>query len=177
MKEKDERFNNRLLKGISALATCLDSPGIIDPVDADDVLKDLEQVRGEAKGRSKGLLYSIGIVNGELKQNIETFIHGYDSFREDVVAHNQELLAGMAEDVGGVINPVEGRDLDRHQLSAIAYDIRSRLVIAGAGTGKTTTIIGLVKHLLTTGAAQPEEILLLSNKAGRRIQRSHSFRN
>lgn len=67
-----------------------------------------------------------------------------------------------AVEVGESINPVEGYDLDSQQLQSIAFDIRSRLVIAGAGTGKTTTIVGLVKHLLKARLARPEEILLLS---------------
>jgi DNA helicase-4 len=65
-------------------------------------------------------------------------------------------------EVGERINPVEGRNLDKQQLTAIAYNVRSRLVIAGAGTGKTTTIVGFVKELLSSSAAKPEEILLLS---------------
>ena len=36
------------------------------------------------------------------------------------------------------------------------------LITGGAGTGKTTTIVGFVKYLLKSGKALPEEILALS---------------
>ncbi|WII08984.1 UvrD-helicase domain-containing protein [Methanomassiliicoccales archaeon LGM-DZ1] len=76
--------------------------------------------------------------------------------------HNETLGKAEASEVGRIINPVEGRDLDEQQLQAIATDVRSRLVVAGAGTGKTTVIVGLVKYLLAAGKARPEEILALS---------------
>lgn len=41
-------------------------------------------------------------------------------------------------------------------------DVKNRLVIAGAGTGKTTTIVGLVKYLILFKKINPEDILLLS---------------
>ncbi len=162
MKEKDGKFNNRLMEGLSELSSLLDTSELIDPYDSAKVLEGLKQLRGDAKGRSKKITYAIGLVNHELKENIEAFISKYDSFREECRRHNQELLPGRAAEAGTLINPVEGRNLDPQQLSAIAFDIRSRLIIAGAGTGKTTTIIGLVKYLLKTERAKPEEILLLS---------------
>ncbi|TQS83069.1 MAG: hypothetical protein A3Q59_02815 [Methanomethylophilus alvi] len=76
--------------------------------------------------------------------------------------HNETLGKEKGAEAGRIINPVEGRDLDERQLQAIATDVRSRLVVAGAGTGKTTVIVGLVKYLLATGRARPEEILALS---------------
>ena len=162
MKDKDERFNKRLLEGIALMSSVLDVADFIDPVKLTDILQELKPLRGDAKSRSHNILYKMGIVNSELKDNLEAFSNKYDSFRNDATEHNKELLSRKSVEVGDLINPVEGRDLDRQQLSSIAFDIRSRLVIAGAGTGKTTTIIGLVKYLLKTGLAHPEEILLLS---------------
>lgn len=43
---------------------------------------------------------------------------------------------------------VEGYKLDEQQLACIENDTLSTLVVAGAGTGKTTTIIGKVKWIL-----------------------------
>ncbi|WP_239512595.1 UvrD-helicase domain-containing protein [Bifidobacterium avesanii] len=60
------------------------------------------------------------------------------------------------------IGPVEGHDLSDEQLAPIVGAGRSTLVLAGAGTGKTTTINGHVAWLLATGRAKPEEILVLS---------------
>lgn len=58
--------------------------------------------------------------------------------------------------------PVEGKTLDNQQIDCIIDDNRNALVIAGAGSGKTTTIIGKVKYLLHTNKCKSDEILLLS---------------
>lgn len=162
MKEKDKRFNKRLIDGSSRLSSFLDSDSFLDPVDSVQVAEELKSLMGDAKDRSRSILYRLGLVNHELKDNLQAFASKYDSFGNDVECHNDDILSLKTKEAGEIVNPVEGRDLDEQQLSAIAFDIKSRLVIAGAGTGKTTTIIGLVKYLLKTGSAEPEEILLLS---------------
>ena len=43
---------------------------------------------------------------------------------------------------------VEGYSLDHQQITSIENDTQNTLVIAGAGTGKTTTIIGKIKWIL-----------------------------
>jgi len=48
------------------------------------------------------------------------------------------------------------------QREAILHDEENALVVAGAGTGKTSTIVGKVGYLLNAGFARPEEILLLA---------------
>ena len=43
---------------------------------------------------------------------------------------------------------IEGYSLDRQQIESIENDSQNTLVVAGAGTGKTTTIIGKIKWIL-----------------------------
>lgn len=52
--------------------------------------------------------------------------------------------------------------LSADQIEAIIRDEDNNLVIAGAGTGKTTTISGKVAYLLEKGIARPEELLIIS---------------
>jgi DNA helicase-2/ATP-dependent DNA helicase PcrA len=56
--------------------------------------------------------------------------------------------------------------LNEEQLSAATAPTGQNLIIASAGTGKTSTIVGRIGHLLNNGV-KPEEILLLTftNKA------------
>lgn len=51
--------------------------------------------------------------------------------------------------------------LNKQQLSAATYSGKHLLVLAGAGTGKTKTIIARVVHLISTGI-QPNRIKILS---------------
>ncbi|MEA3370827.1 MAG: ATP-dependent helicase, partial [Campylobacterota bacterium] len=56
--------------------------------------------------------------------------------------------------------------LNKEQYAAATSDDRENLIIASAGTGKTSTIVGRIGHLLNAGV-KPQEILLLTftNKA------------
>jgi len=56
--------------------------------------------------------------------------------------------------------------LNKEQLSAATAPMGNNLIIASAGTGKTSTIVGRIGHLLHNGA-EPSKILLLTftNKA------------
>ncbi len=54
------------------------------------------------------------------------------------------------------------KNLNKAQESAITHGNGPLLIIAGAGTGKTTVITERVKHLITTEMAKPSEILALT---------------
>jgi DNA helicase-4 len=57
---------------------------------------------------------------------------------------------------------IEGRKLDQQQRTAIITDEDNNIVIAGAGSGKTTTIVGKVAYIIDKYKVSPEEILLIS---------------
>ncbi|MCL2085858.1 UvrD-helicase domain-containing protein, partial [Candidatus Saccharibacteria bacterium] len=77
--------------------------------------------------------------------------------REREAAIRAKLL-----DAYKTIGDVEGWKLDAQQMECITKEARSHLVIAGAGTGKTTTIVGKIKYMLRKGTLRPENILVLS---------------
>ena len=52
-------------------------------------------------------------------------------------------------------------NLNKQQLAAATYNGKHLLVLAGAGTGKTRTIIARALHLISTGV-QPSRIKILS---------------
>ena len=57
---------------------------------------------------------------------------------------------------------VENHPLDMEQRKSIYNPARFNLIVAGAGSGKTTTILGKILYLLQSGFASPSEILVLS---------------
>ncbi|MDR0509007.1 MAG: UvrD-helicase domain-containing protein [Candidatus Methanoplasma sp.] len=62
----------------------------------------------------------------------------------------------------GLIGTVGGNRLDRQQMAAIIDDSATELVVAGAGTGKTTTLVGKVKYLVNVKNIPLEKILVIS---------------
>ncbi|MCQ2071116.1 MAG: UvrD-helicase domain-containing protein, partial [archaeon] len=162
IREKDGNLHDRLKEGIVRLSGILSSPCLIEPEHVDNILKAESQLRQDAERRSRKPLYAIGLVDRRLKDDVGTYLGICTSFPEDVVRHNEMIAGRSAIEIGKTINPVEGRDLDLQQLTSIAMDVHTRLVLAGAGTGKTTTVVGLVKYLLASGKASPDDILALS---------------
>lgn len=162
MNEKDRRLNDRVVKATSELYSRLQGRDFIDPSDFESIVEEYRQLNRDVHRRTGTFLSALGLINRQLKANIDSFSRIYEAYPERLVKHNEDLARSKSAEVGRRINPIEGYDLDEQQLTAISYDVRSRLVIAGAGTGKTTTIVGLVKDLLNSGKALPEEILALS---------------
>ena len=53
-------------------------------------------------------------------------------------------------------------DLNPAQVEAVTHDQGPLLIVAGAGTGKTTVLTRRIAHLIATRRARPEEILALT---------------
>ena len=84
------------------------------------------------------------------------------SMSQKIRLHNENIINKRVLKAYSLIGNVEGRKLDRQQMTCIVKDAHNHLVIAGAGTGKTTTVVGKIKYLLKTGKYQPQDILVLS---------------
>jgi len=85
-----------------------------------------------------------------------------NSLLQQILQHNEQAAHMRVKDAYALIGDVEGRKLDQQQMVCIVKEAHNHLVIAGAGTGKTTTIVGKIKYLLKTGKCLPEDILVLS---------------
>ena len=84
------------------------------------------------------------------------------NLQNDVDQHNSLVARNRIHKARNLIGNVEGRILDDQQMSCVVHESHNQLIIAGAGTGKTTTIIGRIKYLLKTERCNPDEILVLS---------------
>ncbi|MGE0971095.1 DNA helicase IV [Klebsiella sp. WOUb02] len=78
------------------------------------------------------------------------------------VAHNQAFTASMLEQYGAFFAGVESSPLNPAQARAVVNGEHSLLVLAGAGSGKTSVLVARAGWLLTRGEAAAEQILLLA---------------
>ncbi|MCH7640799.1 ATP-dependent helicase [Patescibacteria group bacterium] len=71
-----------------------------------------------------------------------------------------------------VKEPVDFKKLNKEQLAAVKHRKGPLLIIAGAGTGKTTVITERIKYLIAKGKTKPSEILALTftEKAAREME-------
>ena len=81
-------------------------------------------------------------------------------FREerngDYKARELERCDALLSDIDG------GKSLDPQQRDAVVTDEYSNLVIAGAGSGKTSVVVGKVKYLVNRWGVDPSDILVTS---------------
>lgn len=85
----------------------------------------------------------------------------------DVDKYNDEILTRQYQENKEYFDNIyKGIDdnikLDEEQSKAILADEKYSLIIAGAGTGKTTTMASKVKYLVEKKNIQPERILVMS---------------
>ncbi len=104
---------------------------------------------------------SIGLSNEMIQK-----LHEYQDIERNIQnkreIYNKEFVSAEKMKYQELFNTIEDYPLDQQQISVILHDEDNTLVIAGAGTGKTTTIIGKVEYLVNKGLADTNEILVLA---------------
>lgn len=95
------------------------------------------------------------------KNKIERkFIHRYKHLNKFINKHNKKYINTNIN--LEIFNNINGHILDKNQKTAILTDEINNLIIAGAGSGKTLTIVGKIKYLIEIKKIKPEEILCIS---------------
>ncbi|MEG1113285.1 MAG: UvrD-helicase domain-containing protein, partial [Hafnia sp.] len=84
---------------------------------------------------------------------------------------NERVVPQLVSSYQTFFDNIESQPLSSPQRKACVTNEDHTLVVAGAGTGKTSTLIGKAGYLLKAGLAQPENILMLAfgNKAAREM--------
>lgn len=98
-----------------------------------------------------------GVIRGKAD-----FLDRYNRTKFFIDKHNECVRGARIADAKSIIGTLGGFYLDEQQLSAVIEEAHSQLVLAGAGTGKTTTILGRIKYLLKKNLCKPEEVLVLA---------------
>ena len=91
---------------------------------------------------------------------------GIEAVREDI---NRRFISASMATAAAATDAALGACVTEEQAEAIATDEDVTLVLAGAGTGKTTVIAAKVAHLVRNERVDPAEILVLAfNKKAQR---------
>jgi len=96
------------------------------------------------------------------EESVKKFNDIFQDFDNYIVDYNKTYVQTQKENLNLYFDNVEDKKLDKQQRTALITDEYSNLIIAGAGSGKTLTIIGKVKYLIEQKNVRPENILLLS---------------
>ncbi|MEQ1500351.1 MAG: UvrD-helicase domain-containing protein [Parcubacteria group bacterium] len=97
-----------------------------------------------------------------LKKTVTTFGDYWNKGRELVINNlNEKFVMQESPNIRKMLTEKDIQNNDQ-QIVAIASDEDNTLLVAGAGTGKTTTILGKLAYLTERVGIKPEEILLLS---------------
>ena len=90
------------------------------------------------------------------------YLKEYNSLHKKYLDIDISIKKHNAKCFNKIYGKIENNYLDSNQIDSIINNSDNQLVVASAGSGKTTTIIGKVKYLIETNKALPNEILILS---------------
>ncbi len=98
---------------------------------------------------------------------IDLFISFQIEFHNVIEMFNKAFVENEMKTHKAFFNDINDRSLDQMQRVAVITDEENNLIISGAGSGKTLTLVGKIKYLIEIRGINPSEILAISftNKA------------
>lgn len=104
----------------------------------------------------------IGDVIEHFGESIAPLLEWYSDTDLKLSQHNQQWCFQEIEQWQPLFSSLESQPLNTSQQQAIVTDDNHTLVLAGAGSGKTSVLAGKVAYLLESGRALPQEIVVLA---------------
>lgn len=156
-KEKNKYSNIDYLKKIQQIKDFLE-----DINKFNDYVTWVERDQIKSKYSNVGKFFKNKTKYYKKEETVKKFNDIFSNFDNYIVSYNQNYLNDQKEKLKQYFDDIEGKKLDDQQRTALITDEYSNLIIAGAGSGKTLTILGKVKYLIEKKNIAPEEILLLS---------------
>lgn len=106
--------------------------------------------------------YSELKVDAATRKAIGVIISFFDGGERMRGQHNERIISEDLIKYSYLLDTAAGKPLDSQQRRAIITDEDNNLILAGAGSGKTTTIVGKVKYLIKRYKIKPHRILLIT---------------
>ena len=82
--------------------------------------------------------------------------------RASAYQNNKKYLKEQDKLYHELLDNINGYPLDKYQRKVVYSNEDHTIVIAGAGCGKTTTMIGKIKYLINVNKIAPEDIIAIS---------------
>ncbi|MEM5948940.1 UvrD-helicase domain-containing protein [Spirochaetia bacterium 38H-sp] len=101
-------------------------------------------------------------LESEEVKTIKNFLKYFSSSESLRTEHNKNFVKEELKNYSRFFDNIKGRKLDLQQRTAIVTDEDNNIIIAGAGSRKTTTTIGKVNYVIDRYKVRPSEILLIS---------------
>ena len=119
---------------------------------------------------------SQGLVEEDIRHPFERISKYAQMGKKDLNKYRQKYIEIKKKKFKRYFENIEAYPLTNEQIDACIIDEDNNLVLAGAGTGKTSTMVGRAGFLLESEQAQPKDILMLAfgRKASKEMQeRTH----
>ena len=131
---------------------------IITPKVKDSFLSQYEDIYNEIHVLIRRL-YSFKI---EPSNILLTFLHDYRNIDKIIEKHNEQITSQLLDKHKHFFDTCLTYPLDTQQRKAIISEAENCLVVASAGSGKTSSVVGKVKYLTEIKKIPPLRILLIS---------------
>lgn len=101
-------------------------------------------------------------LDNSIVSDIKQLRNNYDKGESTRASYNKRFIERELNECDTLFSNIEGQSLDEQQRLAVIKDEDNNLVIAGAGSGKTTTVAGKVAYVIDRFKVKPDEILLIT---------------
>lgn len=101
-------------------------------------------------------------LDNTIVSDIKQLRTNYDTGETIRTSYNKKFIERELKECDTLFSNIEGQSLDEQQRLAVIKDEDNNLVIAGAGSGKTTTVAGKVAYVIDRFKVNPEDILLIT---------------
>lgn len=102
------------------------------------------------------------VLTGTVRDTVLQFTRLLDTLEATVKAHNAAFIARELHECAGLFDHLESAPLTRAQRLAAMTNEDNTLVVAGAGTGKTSVVVAKVGYLVRRLGVRPKQILVLA---------------
>lgn len=149
-------YKEQLQSFCEALALCIDGRSYF----SNSTITELSSSFSELiDGVKQYIEAAITLVPISYKENLKLFIEDEEKFRAN---YNELFIASEASKWSDLFARLEDNPLTTRQVESVVTEEDATLVVAGAGTGKTSSVVGKIGYLLNANIAKPNSILALA---------------